>query len=156
MFIRIVTGIQTHFPDRALEWLCAANIVYWGARLTAPTDAWTNAAAWEFMLSWGLSENQWGWVFVLIGAVRLLALVINGTFAGTWYAAASPWVRATTAGAGAVVWFMVFLSVNAVQTSGGAIYQLPLVLDLWCSLRLFYLIGRASPKKAPKGHAGTP
>jgi hypothetical protein len=153
MFIRIVSGIQDHFPDRALEWVCAANIVYWGARLTGENDAWVNPDAWRFMLSFGLTENQWGWICVAIGVMRLLALIINGTFAGTWYSAASPWVRGITAGAGAAVWFAVFLSVNSVQTSGGAIYQLPLVLDLWCSLRMFYVIGRATPEKAPKGHA---
>jgi hypothetical protein len=154
MFVRIVTGIQGHFPDRALEWGCAANIVWYGSKLVGPNDAWANPDAWAYMLSLGLTENQWGWVFVLIGALRLLALIINGTFDGTWYSAMSPWVRAFTAGAGATAWFMVFLSVSAVQTAGSGIYQFPLILDFWCSLRLFYVIGRASPKKAPKGHAG--
>ena len=62
--------------------------------------------------------------------------VVNGTFADTWYSRISPWVRATTAGAGATIWFIVFLSASAANTSGAGIYQLPLILGLWCSLHV--------------------
>jgi len=155
MIIRIATGIQRHLPERALEWLCAFNMVWWGLKLAGEGTAWANVAAWEFMLSFGLTENGWGWLCVFIGALRLLALVINGTFAGTWYSEVSPWVRGITAGLGAVVWFMVFLSVSSAETSGGGIYQLPLILDLWCSLRVLFSIGRASTKAAPQ-HVGLP
>ena len=144
MFIRIVTGIARHLPERGLEWVMAVNIIWWGWKITAPDPQWANPVAWEFMLSWGLSEEGWGWLCVIIGAIRLLALVINGTFADTWYSALSPWVRACTAGMGAIVWFMVFLSVSAANTSGAGIYQLPLILDLWCSLHVFFATGRAS------------
>ncbi len=151
MFIRIVTGIRTHLPERGLEWVMALNMVWWGWKVAAPTTQWSNAAAWEFMLSFGLSEEAWGWLAVLIGGARLTALIINGTFADTWYSTLSPWVRATGAGAGAIIWFMVFLSVSSAGTSGGGIYQLPLVLDLWCSLRVFFATGRAS--KGTRGNA---
>lgn len=144
MFIRVVTGITRHLPERALEWIMAFNIIWWGWKLTAPTTQWTNSAAWEFMLSFGISETGWGWLCVGIGGARVLALVVNGTFADTWYSAVSPWVRGITAGAGATVWFMVFLSVSAVQTSGSGIYQLPMVLDLWCSIHVLFRLGRAS------------
>ena len=152
MFIRVVTGIRDHLPERGLEWVLAFNISWWGWKLTDPAVQWTNAVAWDFMLSWGLTEEAWGWLCVFIGALRILALIINGTFANTWYSKASPWVRAMTAGAGAIVWFMVVLSVSAANTSGSGIYQLPLALDLWCSLRVFFITGRAS-KRAPE-HAG--
>ncbi len=150
MFIRVVSGVQSHFVERAIEWICAVNLIWWGSKLTGPNDAWSNVQAWAFMLSW-FSENAWGWIFISLGWLRILALIINGTFANTWYSDASPWVRGVGAGLSATLWFMVFLSVSAVQTSGSGIYQLPLVLDLWCSFRVIYLIGRAS-KKAPKGN----
>ncbi len=150
MFFRIVTGIRRHLPERGLEWVMAFNIMWWGWRLTDPATQWTNAKAWEFMLSWNLSEEAWGWLAVFIGSARLIALVVNGTFADTWYSAISPWVRAVTAGLASIIWFMVFLSVSA-GTSGTGIYQLPLALDLWCSLRVFFATGRAS--KGATGNA---
>lgn len=154
MFIRVVTGIQRHFPERVLEWVMAVNLVWWGSRLTAPSIQWSNTDAWSFMLSLGPTEETWGWICVAIGTLRLLALIINGTFADTWYSAVSPWVRGVTAGMGAVVWFIVYLSVSAANTSGAGIYQLPLVLDLWCSLHVLFTIGRAS--KGAARNAGFP
>jgi hypothetical protein len=131
MFIRIVTGIKDHFEDRVVEWIMAATTIFWGSKLTGPNDAWGNPEAWAGMLRW-MSENAWGWNCVGIGVARLLALAINGTFAGTWYARFSPLVRGISALLGAVLWFLVFLSVNKVASAGSGIYQLPLVLELWC------------------------
>ncbi len=145
MFIRIATGVRTHFPDRWIEWLMAGTMIWWGWKLTDPATQWANVQAWRFMtLFW--SEEAWGWLCVFIGALRFLALVINGTFADTWYSKASPWVRALTAGLGAIVWFMVMLSVSASNTSGAGIYHLPLFLDLWCSLHVFFRTGRATQR----------
>lgn len=150
--IRVVVGIRNHLPERALEWVLAINIFWWGWRLADPATQWQNAVAWEYMRSfWG--EEAWGWVCMTIGGLRILALVINGTFADTIYSRASPYVRATTAGLGAVVWFIAVLSVSAGNTSG-SIYQLPLVLDLWCSLHVFFKTGRESKRTA--GNAGLP
>jgi len=145
MFLRVVYGVKAHLPERALEWVLAFNMVWWGWKLTDPATQWSNAAAWSFMLSFW-SEEAWGWLCVIIGGLRITALIINGTFANTWYSAASPWVRALTAGTGAIVWFMVVLSVTAANTSGAGIYQLPLILDLWCSLHVFFKTGRASKR----------
>lgn len=146
MFIRVVTGIRDHLPERLLEWVMALNMVWWGWKLTDPSVQWANAGSWAFMLSFA-SEEAWGWLCVLIGSLRTAALVVNGTFADTWYSRASPWVRAVTAGMGAVVWFMVMLSISPSNTSGSGIYQLPLFLDLWCSLHVFFRTGRAAQRK---------
>ena len=153
MFIRVVTGVYKHLPDRWLEWLCAGNIAWYGYKLTAPGVQWSNAEAWSFMLSTGLTETGWGWLCLLIGLLRILALIVNGTFAGTWYSEVSPWVRALTAAGGATFWFMVYLSVSNANSSGSAIYQLPLILDLYCSLRVVFLIGRTSVRNPPR-HVG--
>lgn len=131
MIIRIAVGIRDHFEQRVVEWVMGVTAVWWGSKLVGPNDAWANPEAWAGMLHW-MPENAWGWNCIAIGIARLMALAINGTFANTAYSRFSPVVRGVSAILGATLWFMVFLSVSAVSTSGSGIYQLPLVLDLWC------------------------
>lgn len=131
MFIRIVTGISSHFESRFSEWVMAATATFWGWTVAQPGTAWTNEAAWAGMLRLR-AEDDWGLLCMIAGGLWLTALAVNGTFADTLYARISPWVRGFMAAGSAIVWFQVVLSVSAVQTSGSGIYPLPLVLSLWC------------------------
>jgi hypothetical protein len=97
MFIRIVTGITSHFPERVIEWIMGVTLIWWGSKLVGPADAWSNPAAWQGMLMW-MSEDAWGWNCTGLGVARLLALAINGTFADTLYSRFSPLVRGVSAG----------------------------------------------------------
>jgi hypothetical protein len=142
MFIRIVTGIRDHFESRVTEWIMGASITWYGLRLVGPENAWSNPEAWAGMTRI-MSEDAWGWVCIGLGLIRLVALVINGTFANTAYSRFSPHVRGVSAVLGAGFWFMVFLSVSVASTSGSGIYQLPLVLDCWCVYHAFRDTGRA-------------
>lgn len=142
MFIRIVTGIRTHFEARVVEWVMGGTLIWWGSKLVGPNDAWSNPDAWAGMLLW-MDENTWGWNCIGLGIARLLALGVNGTFADTLYSRFSPVVRGLSAGLSATLWFLVFLSVSAVSTSGSGIYQLPLVLELWCVIHAWRDSGRA-------------
>lgn len=142
MFIRVVTGIRTHFEARFVEWVMGGTAVWWGLKLVGDDTAWTNPAAWENMAAL-MHENQWGWLAIALGVARLLALAINGTFADTAYSRYSPVVRGLTAIIGAWLWLMVFLSVSTVSTSGSGIYQLPLILDVWCVFNAWRDVGRA-------------
>lgn len=142
MFIRVVTGIKTHFEARFVEWVMGGTAVWYGLKLVGEETAWTNTAAWQNMSSI-MPENEWGWVCVSLGIARLLALAINGTFANTAYSRYSPVVRGLTAIVGAWFWLMAFMSVSASSGSGGGIYQLPLILDVWCVFHAWRDVGRA-------------
>jgi hypothetical protein len=150
MFIRVVTGIRSHFEQRFPEWLSAATISYWGLKLVGESDAWTNPQAWAGLLRLA-PENAWGWSCMAIGTFWLVALAINGTFADTAYSKASPYVRGIAAMLSTVIWLQVFLSVNAVTTSGSGIYQLPLILGIWCVFIAWRDIGRV--RVSPNGLA---
>lgn len=141
MFIRIVTGITSHFEARVNEWVMAATSIWYGSKLIGANVAWSNPDAWAGMLNW-MSEEAWGWNCIGLGIARLLALAVNGTFSETWYARFSPLVRGVSSILGATFWFLVFLSVNAVATAGSGIYQLPLVLELWCVFHAWRDTGR--------------
>lgn len=142
MFIRVVTGIRDHFEERVVEWVMGAALIWWGSRLIGANDAWTNREAWAGML-WWMPENAWGWNCMGLGAARLIALAINGTFSDTAYGRFSPMVRSLSATLGGIFWFLVVLSVSAVATSGSGIYPLPLVLEVWCVLHAWRDTGRA-------------
>lgn len=141
-FFRIVTGIRSHFEMRFIEWLMGFTLVWWGLRLIGENDAWSNEAAWIGLTQY-LPENTWGWISIALGLARLIALAINGTFQNTIYSRFSPMVRGITSIASGAMWLLVFLSVNATQTSGGGIYHLPLVLELWCMRHAWKDTGRA-------------
>lgn len=146
MFIRIVTGIKSHFEARFSEWVMGATMTWYGLHLAGKSTAWPNPAAWQGMLEHA-PENAWGWLCIALGILRLLALAINGTFANTAYSRYSPHVRGVTAVLGATFWFMVFMSVSAVSSSESGIYQLPLVIDLWCVWHAWRDTGRVGAAK---------
>jgi hypothetical protein len=141
MFLKVVSGIRSHFPERIVEWCMAATCAWWGWTLAQPGTAWTNPTAWAGMLRIA-SEDTWGLVSLLAGGFWLVALAINGTFADTVYARHSPTVRGVAALGSAFVWFQVVLSVSASQSAGSGIYPLPLVLSFWCIFSSWRDIGR--------------
>lgn len=141
MFFRIVTGIKSHFEERVIEWVMGATLVWWGSKLVGDNIAWTNKIAWAGMLQW-MTEEAWGWNCIGLGIARLLALAVNGTFSDTVYSRFSPVVRGLSAVLSATLWFLVLLSVSAISSSGSGIYQLPLVLELWCVFHAWRETGR--------------
>jgi hypothetical protein len=151
MFLRIVTGIQSHFEARFVEWVMAVCITFWGWTLIGANDAWSNREAWAGMLRLA-DEETWGLICVGAGAAWLVALTINGTFAHTAYSRYSPHVRGTMAIASAMIWFQVYMSVVTAGTSGSGIYPLPLALSIWCVFHAWRDIGRGT--QAHGKHSG--
>jgi len=143
MIIRIVTGVRRHFEARFVEWAMATCLTFWGLNLAGEGRAWSNAEAWAGMTRLA-SEDTWGWICVTAGAAWLLALTVNGTFANTWYSRYSPLVRGLAAIVAAMIWFQVYTSVVAAQTSGSGIYPLPLALSIWCVFHAWRDIGRGA------------
>jgi hypothetical protein len=142
MFIKIVTGVRSHFEARFVEWVMATTLTFWGFNLAGDSQAWANPTAWEGMLRIA-SEETWGATCLAVGGLWLLALTINGTFGNTWYSRYSPVVRGCMAGAAAMIWFLVYTSVVTAQTSGSGIYPLPLALSIWCVFHAWRDVGRA-------------
>ena len=153
MFFRLVLGIRDHFEARFIEWIMAGTATYWGWTVAQPSVAWVNTAAWAGMLRIA-PEDTWGVLCMVAGGFWLVALAVNGTFAGTFYARHSPKVRGVAAIGSAVVWFQVVISVSAVQTSGSGIYPLPLALSLWCVFNAWRDIGRDKRRARHAGYRG--
>lgn len=147
MFLRIVTGVKTHFEARFSEWLAAVSLTFWGNRIAAESVAFTNPEAWAGLLRY-MPENAWGYLCIAAGTAWLMALTVNGTFANTVYSKYSPTVRGVCAIVSAVIWLQVNLSVFAANSSGTGIYPLPLILSVWCVFHAWRDDGRYSTARS--------
>lgn len=147
MIIRVYNGVKTHLSERIAEWVLAFAMFNWGRTLLGPTDLFlTNPAL--SGLAFIAPEHVWGWVMEIIGGLRIAALLLNGTFAGTVYSRWSPHIRGVTATVSAFIWFQVILGLmrSHVETTGMAIYPSVLALETWCVIRAAREAGSADRK----------
>lgn len=128
--VRLYLGIHDHFPARRSEWVLATIMMVWGWILIGPEPVFAQSKAWAQMAVI-MNEATWGWLAIWIGVFRLIALVINGTFAGTWYGRWSPHVRMLAAFLACFLWFQItFGLINSdAATTGLAVYPGLLLLD---------------------------
>ena len=75
----IFHGIQSHFKARATEWIMAfpTSMVAFG--LAIQPDMFSRSPSYNAVSSWA-SERTWMWVILFCFFVRMVALVVNGTF----------------------------------------------------------------------------
>lgn len=130
-FLRIYRGIHDHFPARRSEWVLAGIMVVWGWMLVSPEQVFEQSRAWRQMASLA-GESTWGWAAIWIGGFRLCALIVNGTFADTWYGRRSPHVRSLASFLSCFLWLQISFGLLAAETTttGLAVYPGLLVLDL--------------------------
>lgn len=128
--VRLYLGIHDHFPARRSEWVLACIMVAWGWILLKPTTVFVSHPSWSQMAAM-MDESTWGWLAIAIGSFRLLALIVNGTFARTWYGRWSPHVRALASFLSCFLWFQISFGLWAsdAATTGLAVYPGLLVLD---------------------------
>lgn len=127
---RLYLGIADHFPARRSEWVLAGILIVWGLILIGPAETFAQSKAWSQMAAI-MPERSWGFFAIGIGTFRLVALIINGTFAGTWYGRWSPHVRALASFLTCFLWFQISFGLWAsdAATTGLAVYPGLLVLD---------------------------
>lgn len=128
--VRLYLGIHDHFPARRSEWVLAGILVVWGWMLVGPGDVFAGNRAWSQMAAI-MTENVWGWFAISVGGFRLAALIVNGTFASTWYGRWSPHVRALASFLTCFLWFQISFGLwnSDAATTGLAVYPGLLVLD---------------------------
>lgn len=129
--VRIAAGIKEHFPARRSEWVLAGFLGGWGVILGAPDAVFDTSRTFDGLRAFG-SEASWAWTCLLIGAVRLLALLINGTFAHTAYGRYSPHVRGSLAFLSCFIWTAISIGIynSGVSSTGLVIYPGLLFLEI--------------------------
>jgi len=131
IIVRLAAGVKDHFPARRSEWLLATYLCGWGIILGQPEPLFDTSRAFSGLRAFA-SEHTWAWACLLIGAVRLLALLINGTFAHTWYGRYSPHVRGSLAFLSCFIWTAISIGIlnSGVSSTGLVIYPGLLFLEL--------------------------
>lgn len=128
--VRLYLGIHDHFPARRSEWVLAGIMIAWGWLLIGPSTTFAQSAEWGQMAAMA-DERTWGWLAIWIGAFRLAALIVNGTFGHSWYGRWSPHVRALASFCTCFLWFQISfgLWISDATTPGLAVYPGLFVLD---------------------------
>jgi hypothetical protein len=150
IFTVVLSGVTQHFEARATEWVMAFCSLIWGLNALDPAVTFDVALpAWRGMMTFPFLDtaHKWGWACVTVGSVRIIALIINGSFNNTPYAAIMPNVRTFMALVGATLWFTIALSVLAAPTPGRVTYLLPVVLNIWCVRNAARDAGREKTKR---------
>lgn len=133
LVIRIISGIKNHFPTRVMEWALAVIMINWGIRLLTSDNVLELFPSFANMGAI-MSESHWGLFCVIVGALRLLSLVINGTFSGTLYSKYSPHLRGLSAALCAFFWCQICISMLGVLpiSPGLSVYGVFLAVEIYC------------------------
>lgn len=106
----LLVRISHAFGERRSEWIAAAQCILLGLVLLAPTRTFDSPAFVVFQQL--ASENVWGAGLLLVGAVRLAGLIINGARRRV-----TPWIRLS----GAWIGCGVFTTMSLCFASGGSV-----------------------------------
>lgn len=137
--VRIVDGVGHHFPVRSLEWCFSFFLFGWGVICMLRPDLFYRSAAFSDILR-TMPQSVWSSLCMFIGAGRVIALLVNGTFAGTLYSRFSPHVRAGFGILSCFFWFTISLSLISNEvTPGLAIYPVIMLFEI-------INVGRAMPE----------
>lgn len=107
IILRMANDIRRHFPIRVPEWIMAVVLFGWSYMLAADPHTFEKAAGFKQLASWA-DEIQWSSICLAAAIVRLVALVVNGTFHQFPYA---PHLRAAASAIACLFWGQVSLGV---------------------------------------------
>jgi len=146
---RIRHGVIEHFPIRASEWVMASAMTSWGLIVLVVDRMFDQTFAWQMMAAMA-DENAWGAGAVAVGVLRLIALLLNGTFAGSWYSTYSPHVRAAMSMASCFLWLSISIGLlfSGSASTGMVIYPHLFFLDAVNYYRAMGDVGLSAAEKA--------
>lgn len=133
----LIVSLKKHFPARLPEWWMSAMLVCWGLYILFHPGVFTSPATRELFsgmvaMAGALDPAElWGTCALLVGAIRAVALFINGAYTRT------PAVRVATSFVSAFIWTQVcvgFLN-SGVANTGVVIYAGMVVLDIMSAYR---------------------
>ena len=121
MIVRVAKGSTHNFAIRVSDWFLALMLTTFGLMLLTGPDIFATSRSFA-LLAHMAPACSWGTVCLVIGAMRLCALVINGTFpVFRW----SPHIRFTMALLSCFVWFQIALGIALSPTISTALAVYP-------------------------------
>jgi hypothetical protein len=79
IILRLARDIRRHFPIRVPEWIMAAVLLGWSFMLSSDPDTFQRSADFAELARYG-DEIFWSTICLLVALLRLVALIVNGTF----------------------------------------------------------------------------
>ncbi len=141
--LRIVGGIREHFGIRVTEWIMTGALFGWSAILSTDPDTFSTSRSFNEIAKYG-NEQFWANICLAAAMLRLLALVVNGTFRSFQY---SPHFRAGASIAACIFWGQITLGVLvAWMTANGSgtgivAYGIFMIIESWNLLRAWADVG---------------
>lgn len=98
---RIANGVRSHWDIRASEWLMLFPALGMGVALSVlQPDMFDSSPSFATIAKWN-GEDFWGFWVLVCATIRLIALVVNGTFDEFRY---SPHMRLVASLVGVLFW----------------------------------------------------
>lgn len=142
--LKVGRGIKDHFPVRVSEWLMTYALLGWGVVLFADPATFSKSPGFSEIARW-LDQETWAAICINIGAWRLFALVVNGTFKTHFPYSAH--LRGYAALVACFFWGQIVLGVavawyaNNGGLTGFIAYSTFFLFDVWNLLRAWFDIG---------------
>lgn len=132
LILRVARGVHHHFPERVVEWGLAVILVNWGMILMRRDDVIAPDGPLGNILKLA-PEDTWGIIATAIGLLRLVALVLNGSFYKTPLIKYAPYGRLAGAFTSCFVWMQTTLALVKYGdiSLGLSIYPVFLVWDMF-------------------------
>lgn len=127
MWIRI----RKRFGTRMMEWYSGAVTAAFGIVLLRGDDLFSQPA-WTSFAKFFESQAWFGWLMVILGAIRIGGLIVNGTRKHV-----TPQIRQVTAFMGVIIWTAVSLGFasSGILSTWAAVYPLLVVAEMTNILR---------------------
>lgn len=126
--VRVASGVKNHFHIRATEWGMLFPSVWMGVALIYQHNMFSTSPSFRILAGWA-PEQIWA-LFVLVCAlVRVIALVVNGTFQGFGI---SPHLRLMASIVGICFWSQYTLGFIVAATTGNGAWSAPIVYMTLC------------------------
>lgn len=147
IYLRAAHDIREHFPQRVTEWIM--TIIAMGGfsyALATEPNTFEVGRAFRILAQYG-DEKFWSSICASVFIVRLVALVINGTFKDRFPYA--PHMRAYASFLACIFWGFIVVGVLMAHINEGAtlqavvIYFVMFSLDMWNFLRAWVDVGAA-------------
>lgn len=148
IILRLVGGIREHFGMRVTEWIMTASLFAWSAVLATSGERFAASPAFAQLARYG-DGVFWSNICLVAAFVRLVALVINGTFRQFQY---SPHGRAVASMLACIFWGQIVLAVTLAYLAGNSLgtgtiaYGTFMAIEMWNFFRAWADVGARKAK----------
>lgn len=153
ILLRISKGIGQHFPQRVSEWIMGGLLLFYTAAISVDESAFDGPS---FSVLLSLADREtWALICMVVGLVRMAALVINGSFHNFRHA---PHLRAFASAGAGIFWGQIVLGlVVAVIWQDGrlhvvAVYMTFMTFELWNFFRASADVGASRRQRKHVRH----